>query len=68
MSQSESIGFEVRELSLLIARYIEKMSNGGHIRGPQGFALGYLVHNRDKKFIKKIWKKNYRFGSQPPVI
>ena len=53
MSQSESIGFEVRELSLLIARYIEKMSNGGHIRGPQGFALGYLVHNRDKEIYQK---------------
>lgn len=53
MNQSESIGFEVRELSLLIARYIEKMSDGGHIRGPQGFALGYLVHNRDKEIYQK---------------
>ena len=47
MNEPETIGFEVRELSLLIARHIEKMSDGGHIRGPQGFALGYLVNNRD---------------------
>lgn len=53
MSKPETIGFEVRELSLLIARYIEKMSQGGHIRGPQGFALGYLVHNRDKEIYQK---------------
>lgn len=53
MSKPETIGFEVRELSLLIARYIEKMSKGGHFRGPQGFALGYLVHNRDKEIYQK---------------
>lgn len=53
MDESELIGFEVRELSLLIARYNEKMGNDGHVRGPQGFALGYLVHNRDKEIYQK---------------
>ncbi|MDT2523792.1 MarR family winged helix-turn-helix transcriptional regulator [Enterococcus raffinosus] len=53
MNEPETIGFEVRELSLLIARHIEKMSDGGHIRGPQGFALGYLVNNRDKEIYQK---------------
>ncbi|MGM0168111.1 hypothetical protein IGI39_003123 [Enterococcus sp. AZ135] len=53
MKEPETIGFEVRELSLMIARQIEKASNDGHIRGPQGFALGFLVHNRDKEIYQK---------------
>lgn len=53
MKEPETIGFAIRELSILIARHIEKKSDGGHIRGPQGFALGYLVHNRDKEIYQK---------------
>ncbi|MDU5335461.1 MarR family winged helix-turn-helix transcriptional regulator [Enterococcus sp.] len=53
MKEPETVGFEVRELSLLIARYVEKMSPDAHIRGPQGFALGYLVNNRDKEIYQK---------------
>lgn len=53
MNDPKTISFEVRELSLLIARYIEKVSDSGHIRGPQGFALGYLVQNRDKEIYQK---------------
>ncbi|MBO0452893.1 MarR family winged helix-turn-helix transcriptional regulator [Candidatus Enterococcus murrayae] len=53
MNEPETIGFKIRELSLLIARYMEQTNEDGHIRGPQGFALGYLVHNRHKEIYQK---------------
>ncbi|MDT2660594.1 MarR family transcriptional regulator [Enterococcus hulanensis] len=53
MNEPEIIGFRIRELSLLIGRYMEQTYEDGHIRGPQGFALGYLVHNRDKEIYQK---------------
>ncbi len=53
MNEPETIGFKIRELSLLIGRYMERTNEDGHIRGPQGFALGYLVHNRDKEIYQK---------------
>lgn len=55
-----TLGFEIRELSILIARYIEKEEPGSDLkkmRGPQAWALGYLSENQDREIYQKDLEK-----------
>lgn len=56
MKPKNTIGFETRELSLMIGRYIEKygpLEEIHRVRGPQAFALGYLNEHRDREIFQK---------------
>lgn len=56
MNPKGTIEFELRELSLMLGQYIEKeesLKEIAAIRGPQGFALGYLYKNRDRDIYQK---------------
>ncbi|WP_236674800.1 MarR family winged helix-turn-helix transcriptional regulator [Enterococcus sp. BWR-S5] len=60
MKPHGTLGFEIRELSILIGRYIEKEELGNDLakmRGPQAWALGFLSENRDREIYQKDLEK-----------
>lgn len=51
-----SIGFRLRELDLLVGRFMEaqgKVDSLDNVKGPQAWALGYLVDNREKEIYQR---------------
>lgn len=60
MKPHGTLGFEIRELSILIGRYIEKEELGADLakmKGPQAWALGFLSENMDREIYQKDLEK-----------
>ncbi|WP_249274424.1 MarR family winged helix-turn-helix transcriptional regulator [Candidatus Enterococcus clewellii] len=60
MKPHGTLGFEIRELSILIGRYIEKQGPDSELkkmRGPQAWALGFLSENLDREIYQKDLEK-----------
>lgn len=62
MDPRGTIGFEIRELSILLTRYIEKektLNNFEDIQGLQVWTLGYLYKNRRKVIFQKDIEREF---------
>lgn len=62
MDPRDTIGFELRELSILLIRYIEKekaINNLEDIQRLQAWTLGYLYKNRHKPIFQKDIEKEF---------
>lgn len=62
MDPRDTIGFELRELSILLIRYIEKekaTNNLEDIQRLQAWTLGYLYKNRHKAIFQKDIEKEF---------
>lgn len=55
-NHKNELGFEIRELELMLGRYIESESAKNdilHLKGPQGWAIGFLNAHQDKPMYQK---------------
>lgn len=71
MPSKRDIGFEIRTLSNLIRRDVEKNiaamdpKPNGRVHG---WAINYFYENRDRDIFQKVLKKNFQSGVQPQAI